>query len=94
MNNLLQYRKQINNIDAQIIKLFEKRMSVIKMVSKYKNKNNIKITDTNREKKMLANNLKKIVNKEYKKYYHFVLEGFLKASKEMQKNILIKYSYK
>ena len=37
---------------------------------------------------MLEKNLKKITNEEYKKYYSFVLKGFLEASKEMQKEII------
>ena len=39
---------------------------------------------------MLENNLKKIKNEEYKKYYKDVLEGFLKASKKMQEDIIKK----
>ncbi|MCQ2748228.1 MAG: chorismate mutase [Mycoplasmoidaceae bacterium] len=86
MNKLQQYRKQIDLIDEQIIKLFEKRMNVISLVSKYKANNDVAVADKNREKKMLAANLKKIKNKKYKKYYHFVLEGFLNASKNMQRD--------
>ena len=37
---------------------------------------------------MLEKNLEKIKNDEFKKYYKDVLEGFLKASKEMQRDII------
>ena len=37
---------------------------------------------------MLNKNLAIISKEEYKKYYKDVLTGFLKASKEMQKDIL------
>lgn len=90
MNKLEQLRIEIDNIDTQTIELFEKRMDVIIEVIKYKIENNIPITDNNREMQMLEKNLKKIKNEKYRKYYKSILEGFLTASKEMQKDILSK----
>lgn len=87
MKKLENCRVLIDNIDNLIIELYEKRMDVVKEVIKYKIENNIPITDSNRESSMLENNLKKIKNEEYKKYYKDVLEGFLKASKRMQEDI-------
>lgn len=87
MKKLENCRVLIDNIDNLIIELYEKRMDVVKEVIKYKIENNIPITDSNRELSMLENNLKKIKNEEYKKYYKYVLEGFLKASKKMQEDI-------
>ena len=87
MKKLENCRVLIDNIDNLIIELYEKRMDVVKEVIKYKIENNIPITDSNRELRMLENNLKKIKNEEYKKYYKDVLEGFLKASKKMQEDI-------
>ena len=81
-------RDIIDQIDSEIIKLYEKRMDIVKEVIEFKIKNNIPVLDSSREEKMLNKNLKKINNKEFKNCYHFVLEGFLKASKEMQKEIL------
>lgn len=90
MNKLEQARNIIDGIDTKIIELFEKRMDIVKDVIKYKIENNIPILDTNREAIMLEKNLNKISKEEYKKYYKDVLEGYLKASKEMQKDILDK----
>ena len=83
-------RDLIDSIDNQIIELYEKRMEVIKDVIEYKIKNDLPIYDQNRESLMLEKNLSKIKNEEYKKYYSDVLNGFLKASKEYQKDILNK----
>jgi monofunctional chorismate mutase len=91
MNKLEQSRILIDEIDSEIITLFEKRMEAVIEVIKYKIENNIPITDTNREIIMLEKNLNKIQNEEYKKYYKSVLDGFLKASKDMQKDILDAY---
>jgi chorismate mutase len=65
-------------------------METVLEIIKYKIEHNIPIQDTNREVAMLEKNLNKISNEQFKKYYKNVLEGFIKASKEMQKDILDK----
>lgn len=88
MRDLSKARDEIDNIDTQIIKLFEQRMDIVKDVANYKIENNLPVLDSSRENMMLEKNLKKITNEEYKKYYFCVLKGFLEASKEMQKEII------
>lgn len=90
MTELEIYRDKIDEIDTEIIKLYEKRMEIVKGVINYKIENNIPILDSNRETAMLEKNLKKIGIEEFKKYYIDVLQGFLKASKEMQADFLNK----
>lgn len=81
-------RDLIDSIDNQIIELYVKRMEIVKEITKFKIENDLPILDQNREKIMLEKNLEKIKDDEFKKYYKDVLEGFLKASKEMQKDII------
>ena len=83
-------RDLIDSIDNQIIELYVKRMEIVKEITKFKIDNNLPILDQNREKIMLEKNLEKVKDHEFKKYYKSVLEGFLKASKEMQKDIISK----
>jgi monofunctional chorismate mutase len=90
MNKLEEARIKIDEIDQKIIELFEQRMTVVKDVIEYKIENDLPVLDSNREAAMLEKNLKRISNEEYKKYYQSILEGFLKSSKEMQKDILNK----
>ena len=87
MKTLLQCRKELDEIDSEILKLFEKRMDVIKDVFMYKIANNLPIYDEAREKIMLENNTNKCSNFYYKKYYKTVLDGFLTASKDFQKDL-------
>lgn len=94
MSKLDEARVKIDEIDSKIIELFEERMSTVIDVINYKIENNIPVLDSGRESTMLDKNLKKIINEDYKKYYQSVLEGFLKASKDMQKDILDNYSKK
>lgn len=84
-------RDLIDSIDNSIIELYEKRMDVIKEITKYKIENELPVLDQAREDSMLKKNLKKIKNEEYKKYYKDVLDGYLKASKKMQEEIMKTY---
>lgn len=90
MEKLEIYRDLIDSIDNQIIELYVKRMEIVKEITKLKIENGLPVLDQNREKIMLEKNLEKIKDHEFKKYYKSVLEGFLKASKEMQKDIIRK----
>ena len=90
MNKLEECRNKIDEIDTEIIKLYEARMAIVKEVIEYKIENNIPVLDSNRESSMLDKNLNKIKNEDFKSYYEYVLKGFLTSSKEMQKDILNK----
>lgn len=81
-------RDLIDSIDNSIIELYEKRMDVIKEITKYKIEKGLPVLDQNREDSMLKKNIEKIKNEEYKKYYKDVLDGYLKASKKMQEEIM------
>jgi len=52
-NQLESLRKQINEIDEQIISLLAKRMKVVKEVGHLKRKNNIPILDRSRWQKVI-----------------------------------------
>ncbi len=87
MNKLDEYRKTIDQIDQEIIELYEKRMDIVKLVSIYKKENKLSTLDSSREKVMLEKNLKKIKNKDYSKYYIDILTSFIKASKLYQEDL-------
>ena len=88
MTELEKCRVEIDEIDRKIIELYEKRMNIVKRVTQYKIKNSIPVLDSSRESKMLEKNLNLINELEFKKYYPSVLNGFLKASKDMQNELI------
>ena len=88
MTELEKCRVEIDEIDRKIIELYEKRMNIVKRVTQYKIKNSIPVLDSSRESKMLERNLNLINELEFKKYYPSVLNGFLKASKDMQNELI------
>ncbi|KKR21264.1 MAG: chorismate mutase [Parcubacteria group bacterium GW2011_GWE2_39_37] len=52
------YRKQINKIDSQILKLFEQRFAVVEKVGEFKKKNNLPIKNLKREKELIEEMIK------------------------------------
>ena len=88
MTELEKCRVEIDEIDRKIIELYEKRMNIVKKVTQYKIENSMPVLDSNRESKMLERNLNLINELEFKKYYPSVLNGFLKASKDMQNELI------
>ena len=54
MNNKLKdFRKQINDIDGQIVNLLAKRMQVVEKVGQYKKENNLPPLDNSRWQKVI-----------------------------------------
>ena len=52
-NKLEEYRKQIDEIDKNIVELFAKRFEIVKQIGKCKKENNIPVVDNNRFQKVL-----------------------------------------
>lgn len=53
--DLMELREQINEIDAQMLDLFLRRMQVSSNVAEYKRKNGLPVLDAARERELLAN---------------------------------------
>lgn len=88
MNDLDKIRQSINEIDLEIIKQFEKRMSMSKLVAEYKIENNKPIYDKKREEALIKKNITLLNNKDLEEYYFEVLQAFLKVSKDYQQRIV------
>ena len=53
INQLEQFREQIDSIDAQILELFSKRMNIVEQIGYYKNENKISIFQLSRWKNIM-----------------------------------------
>lgn len=80
---LLNYRLEIDEIDKEIVKLYEQRLKVCKKIGEYKKVNNIEILNQNRENEVIENNLKNI-DKELEDYIKNLLIFMMNESKNYQ----------
>ena len=88
MNKLEKARLAINEADAQIAQLFEKRMHAAEDVVAYKLENNLPVYDAAREAEVIERNLAKICDEKLKPYYKDMLVQLMRISKEYQKSIM------
>ena len=88
MNKLEKARLAINEADAQIAQLFEKRMQAVEDVVAYKMENGLPVFDGAREKEVIEKNLAKISDEKLKPYYEDMLIQLMRISKEYQKTIM------
>jgi chorismate mutase/prephenate dehydratase len=85
-NTLESLRNEINNIDDQIIKLFDQRMDLCKKVGIFKKHNNIEITHYNREAGIINRLSNKIeINNLTNDDIKILYEIIFKISKSKQK---------
>ncbi|MBQ2316583.1 MAG: chorismate mutase [Clostridia bacterium] len=88
MNELSAAREIINETDAKIAELFEKRMDAAGLVAKYKREHGMIIDDFAREEQLIAKNLELIKNEEYKSYYINFLRAAIDVSKAYQHRLI------
>ena len=88
MKSLESYRKEIDEIDSEITKLFEKRMNVVLKVAEYKKENNLPIFNEEREEKVIKKNVDRLENKDYTKEIEEFFINLMKVSRDLQKRKL------
>ena len=47
-------RKQIDGIDAQLVELFEQRLSIIKFIGKFKDEHHLPLIDEDRDQEIIS----------------------------------------
>lgn len=88
MDKLAQARSEIDEIDACMAQLFEKRMQTVKNVAEYKRANNMPVLDEKREEAVIQNNKKRLQNKELEDLFEGFLRENMALSRAYQKRIL------
>lgn len=83
MNELDQFRFEIEKIDDELVKLITKRMEISIKIGEYKKKNGISVYDPKREEELKNINLSKVEPK-FKQGYSEVFDTILKVSKDFQ----------
>lgn len=85
--DLSECRKEIDNIDKELVKLFEKRMNVAINVAKYKIENNLPIFNEAREVEVIKKNVDRLNNKEYSKLTENFFNHLMALSIKLQADI-------
>ncbi len=91
MTELDEQRKIIDEIDARLTALFEKRMEVCELIGNIKMCNGMKVLDPERERLLLADRVSHTKNPAY----HPLVENFFKSimaeSRRLQKSVMRSY---
>lgn len=88
MLDINKLRDEIDEIDKQIIELFERRMDVVLNVAKYKQERNLPIFNGAREDAVIEKNLKRLKNKDYSEYAEKFLNDMMTTSRELQQSVM------
>ena len=90
MESLQELREQLDEIDAQIVDLYQKRMDVCGKVGEYKVATGKKVFDKQREKEKLAIVTANVTDDFYKKGLKELFEQLMSMSRKLQYQLLTK----
>lgn len=88
MQDLTQLRQQIDQIDAQIVRLFEQRMDVVRGVTAYKLAHGLEVLQQSREAQVLQRAADRLQDKALAPYVKTVFEALMDVSKQMQRQMI------
>lgn len=88
MNELEKCRKEIDEIDQQLIELFERRLNVAVKVAEYKAENNLPIYNGERESQVISNNVHRLKDDRYEILARRFFIGIMELSRELQKEVI------
>ncbi len=88
------YRNKIDEIDGELVKLFEKRMNVAMNIAKYKKQNNLEIINSSRESEVIEKNIQRLQNKDLSLFTEKFFVNLMKLSRSYQKKLIKNEDYK
>ena len=88
MNELDKARQQINAVDEEMARLFQKRMDAVQLVAAYKKKHGMPVDDLAREEEMIQRNSTRVQDEAYRSYYVNFLRANIDLSKNLQHRLL------
>ena len=88
MKDLETCRKEIDDIDQQIMSLFEKRMNVAKDVVLYKIEKDLPIFQPEREQQVIKKNINRLTQEDLKSYAEIYMQNMMNVSKTYQASFI------
>ncbi len=86
--NIEDIRKDINALDAQILKSFERRMELVQQVAAYKAERGLAVLDEARERALLERIGKMTENEKYAPFAQRLFTELMRYSRELQQALL------
>ena len=90
MNDLEKGREEIDDIDRQLVAIFERRMDKVLQVAAYKKRCNMPVQDISRENEVLAKNRRLLKNRLYQESLDSFFLSIMAISRNLQDNLLSK----
>ena len=87
MEQLEVIRKQIDEVDAQIAPLFERRMELVREVTAYKTAHGLATADPSREDDILRRGAARIQDRDVREYYVSFQKEVLSLSRDFQRRL-------
>ena len=91
MTELEEQRKIIDEVDTQLVALFEKRMAACEEIGNVKMLSGMKIFDPERERLILADRVSRAQNPAYHRYIEELFKSILSQSRKLQRSIMRTY---
>lgn len=88
--NLDDLRKDIDKVDKELIKLFEKRMDIATKIAEYKKKNDMNVLDAQRQRQKLADICEQTEDEDMKRYLRTLYSVIFELSCSKQNKLLKK----
>ena len=88
MDKLQRARKTIGEVDAEIAKLFCKRMEAAALVAEYKKERGLPVPDQSREDALIAQNSALVEDPVFREYYVNFLRYTMKLSRDYQQRLI------
>lgn len=87
MESLKDARAEIDAIDGELARLFERRMNVCRDVAQYKREHGLSVLDAARENAVIEKGLARMEDPELKEYYSCFLRDVMKVSRDYQSRL-------
>ena len=90
MKDLAQCRKEIDEVDRQLLRLFEERMALCREVARYKKAHGLPTLDASREEAVVAKNTARLSDPALAGYYERLIRQMMALSREYQAKLMEK----
>ncbi|WP_423190432.1 chorismate mutase [Alkalibacterium sp. f15] len=90
MNELESYRQEIDAVDQELTRLFEKRLETVLKVGEYKKKHQLPVLDADREKKVIEKNIARLRNTDFQEEVTMFYKAIMNITKQTQERFMEK----